>query len=143
VLAARSPVFRAELYGPMQEARLELITIEDTQPAVFKAMMHFIYTDLLPEIDDRIDANLEMIRHLLVAADKYALDRLMLVCQSILCKNLDVETVSASLALAYQHNFERLKDICIDFITSDGCIGGDPRLYGPQENLPVSTSRCI
>jgi speckle-type POZ protein len=76
VLAARSPVFRAELYGPMQEARLELITIEDTQPAVFKAMMHFIYTDSLPETDDRIDANLEMIRHLLVAADKYALDRL-------------------------------------------------------------------
>ncbi|GJN36676.1 hypothetical protein PR202_gb25558 [Eleusine coracana subsp. coracana] len=134
VLAARSPVFRAQLYGPMREAKSKHITIEDMQPAVFKAMMHFIYTDLLPETDDHAlmhfiytdvlpetgdqrDANLEMIQHLLVAADRYAVDRLKLVCQSILCKTLDVQNVCSTMALAYHHNCDRLKDICLDFIT--------------------------
>jgi speckle-type POZ protein len=57
-------------------------------------------------------------QHLLVAADRYAVDRMKLVCASILCKNLDVETVSATLALAYQHNCDKFKDVCLEFITS-------------------------
>ncbi|KAF8655390.1 hypothetical protein HU200_061129 [Digitaria exilis] len=48
VLALRSPVFRAELYGPMSEARTKHLTIENMQPAVFKALLHFIDTDSLP-----------------------------------------------------------------------------------------------
>uniref|UniRef100_A0A0A9HAG6 BTB domain-containing protein n=1 Tax=Arundo donax TaxID=35708 RepID=A0A0A9HAG6_ARUDO len=119
VLAVRSPVLKAELYGPMREARSQHVTIEDMQPAVFRALLHFIYTDSLPGMDDHEGgADTEMIRHLLVAADRYAMDRLKLVCQSILCNNLDVETVSTTLALAYQHNCDMLKDICLDFITS-------------------------
>ncbi|TVT97682.1 hypothetical protein EJB05_57061, partial [Eragrostis curvula] len=122
VLAARSPVFKAELFGAMREAKLDHITIEDMQPAIFRAMMHFIYTDSLPEMDDDIDVKCKMVQHLLVAADRYAMDRLKLVCQSILCENLDVETVSSTLALAYQYNCERLKDMCIDFITSSNVM---------------------
>jgi hypothetical protein len=38
-----------------------------------------------------------MIWHLLEAADRYAVHRLSLVCQSILCNNLDVENVSTTL----------------------------------------------
>ena len=57
-----------------------------------------------------------------VAADRYAVDRLKLVCQSILRKNIDVETVSATMALAYQHNCDRLKDICLEFITSSSSV---------------------
>ncbi|CAO2168440.1 unnamed protein product, partial [Urochloa humidicola] len=49
VLAMRSPVFKAELYGPMKEGSAQLVTIEDMQPAVFRALLHFIYTDSLPD----------------------------------------------------------------------------------------------
>ncbi|KAL6659256.1 hypothetical protein ACP70R_003296 [Stipagrostis hirtigluma subsp. patula] len=119
VLAMRSPVFDAEFYGPMQEASSQVVTIEDMQPAVFRALLHFIYTDSLPNTDDENgEANKEMIRHLLVAADRYAVDRLNMICQNILCENLDVETVGTTMALAYQHNCERLKDACLEFITS-------------------------
>ncbi|OEL18107.1 BTB/POZ and MATH domain-containing protein 1 [Dichanthelium oligosanthes] len=119
LLATRSPVFKAQLYGSMREAKEQLVIVEDMQPAVFRALLRFIYTDSLPDMDDlEGDANSEMIKHLLVAADRYAVDRLNLVCQSILCKNLDVETVSATLALAYKHNCDTLKDICLEFITS-------------------------
>lgn len=36
VLAARSPVFRAQLYGPMKDQNTECITIEDVEAPVFK-----------------------------------------------------------------------------------------------------------
>ncbi|KAL6843187.1 hypothetical protein ACP4OV_026900 [Aristida adscensionis] len=59
-----------------------------------------------------------MIWHLLAAADRYAMDRLKLICQSVLSKNLNVENVATTLALADQHNCDRLKEVCIEFITS-------------------------
>lgn len=123
VLATRSPVFRAELCGPMMEAGREAIVIKDVQPDVFRALLHFIYTDTLRHLDD-LHANDygEMIRHLLVAADRYAMDRLKLMCQSILCESLEVQTVATTLALADQHHCDKLKDACIEFITSSTVI---------------------
>ncbi|EES14737.1 BTB/POZ and MATH domain-containing protein 1 [Sorghum bicolor] len=119
LLAMRSPVFKAQLYGPMSEAKAEHVTIQDMQPAVFRTLLHFIYTDSLPlDYHGGGTYNCEMIWHLLEAADRYAVDRLSLVCQSILCKNLDVENVSTTLVLACQHGCNRLKDDCLEFITS-------------------------
>ncbi|KAE8808642.1 TD and POZ domain-containing protein 4 [Hordeum vulgare] len=118
VLAMRSPVLKAELYGPMREARPgQYITIEDMQPAVFKALLHFIYTDSLPrDTDLEGHKDTDMVQLLLVAADKYALERLKLVCQSILCEGLNVDTVAMTLALADQHNCHKLKDACLEFM---------------------------
>jgi speckle-type POZ protein len=96
LLAVRSPVLEAQLCGGMKEAREERVTIEGMQPSVFWALLHFIYTDSLPDMDEfqgADDDRNEMIRHLLVAADLYALDRLKLMCQSILCQGLDVKNV--------------------------------------------------
>lgn len=119
ILAARWPVFEAELYGQMKEREDQCIIVEDMQPGVFKALLHFIYTDSLPCVDDLGDDDYsEMIRHLLVAADRYAMDRMKLMCQNILSENLALETVAATLALADQYNCERLKDVCIKFIAS-------------------------
>jgi speckle-type POZ protein len=121
VLAARSPVFRAQLFGSMREATKapqQHVTIRGVQPAVFRSLLHFIYTDSLPATttDLKGDQNTEMIRHLLVAADRYAMERLKLVCQSMLCENLSVGTVATTLALADQHNCDKLKDACLQFI---------------------------
>ncbi|CAL5007548.1 unnamed protein product [Urochloa decumbens] len=118
VLAARSPVFEAELYGPMREAGSESIVIRDMQPDVFRAFLHFIYTDSLPPLDDLETGDREeLIRHLLVAADRYAMERLKLICQSILCRNLNVQNLATTVALADQHHCDRLKDACIEFLT--------------------------
>jgi len=51
VLAMRSPVFEVELYGPMRDNRRRNIIVDDMQPGVFEALLHFIYTDL-PAMDD-------------------------------------------------------------------------------------------
>ncbi|KAJ1700473.1 hypothetical protein LUZ63_000252 [Rhynchospora breviuscula] len=52
VLAAQSPVFNAELFGSMTEGKMETIAIKDIKPLIFKAMLHFIYTDSLPDLSD-------------------------------------------------------------------------------------------
>jgi speckle-type POZ protein len=55
---------------------------------------------------------------LLFAADRYAMDRLKLLCASLLVEYLHADTVATTLALADQHNCEKLKDICIEFMAS-------------------------
>ncbi|KAL6843283.1 hypothetical protein ACP4OV_026996 [Aristida adscensionis] len=119
VLAMRSSVFRAELYGPLGGHNKQLLTVEDMEPLVFKALLHFIYTDLLPDMEDLdADENEEMAKHLLVAADRYAIERMKLICERILCKRLSVEGVATTLALADQHHCIKLKEACIAFISS-------------------------
>ncbi|KAF8667328.1 hypothetical protein HU200_053003 [Digitaria exilis] len=122
VVATRSPVFKAQLYGPVGEGNRECITIEDMQAPVFKALLHFIYTDSLPAMEDIGSSDKEMMKHLLVAADRYAMERLKLICEGILCGSLDVETVATTLCLADQHNCRKLKDACIDYINSSDRI---------------------
>jgi len=45
-----------------------------------------------------------MAQHLLVAADRYGLHRLKLICEARLCGGIDVGTAATTLALAEQHD---------------------------------------
>ncbi|CAO1949078.1 unnamed protein product [Urochloa humidicola] len=131
VLATRSPVFKAQFYGPLREAGTECITIEDMQPVVFKELLNFIYTDSLPPLDYlKIDGHTDMICHLLVGADRYGMERLSLMCQSILCENLSVQTVATTFALADQHQCDLLKDACLEFITCSTAMDAVKRTHG-------------
>jgi len=51
VLAARSPVFKAQLLGSMTDAKMRSITLHDIAPATFKLMLRFMYTDAFPTDD--------------------------------------------------------------------------------------------
>ncbi|CAL4902183.1 unnamed protein product [Urochloa decumbens] len=100
VLAARSPVFMAELYGGMKEKGMERIAIDDMQPVVFGALLRFVYTDVLMLPGDlEGDDYREMVRHLLEAADRYGMERLKMICESILCRSLDGSTVETNADL--------------------------------------------
>jgi len=44
VLASRSPVFMAELFGGMREGSSRCVEVEDTEPAAFGALLGFVYT---------------------------------------------------------------------------------------------------
>jgi speckle-type POZ protein len=118
VLATRSSVFKAGFYGPLRARRNKHITIEDIQPDIFRELLHFIYTDSMsPSMSDLdADEKKQLIQHLLVAADRYDVQRLKAVCERALCESLDVETVAAMLALADQQNCRQLKDAAIHFI---------------------------
>ncbi|KAJ3685524.1 hypothetical protein LUZ61_014688 [Rhynchospora tenuis] len=121
VLAARSPVFKVQLLGSMMESKMDTIFIEDMRADVFKIMLQFIYTDMLPS---EVEVSIEIAQHLLVAANRYGLERLRLICEKKLCDSLDVESAATTLVLAKQHNCGQRKDICIDFVASRDVLDG-------------------
>ena len=45
VLAARSPVFKAQFSGEQHGAQHSVTIEEDMKPAVFEALLRFMYTD--------------------------------------------------------------------------------------------------
>nr|CAB3490375.1 unnamed protein product [Digitaria exilis] len=125
VLAARSPVLMAELFGPMKEntATMSSIQIHDVEPSVFRAMLRFIYTDSMPEVeDDEEFSEVGMAQHLLVAADKYGLQRLKAMCEVKLLELMDVRDVATTMTLAEQHGCEGLKEGCFRFMRCPGVI---------------------
>ncbi|CAM0871083.1 unnamed protein product [Alopecurus aequalis] len=116
VLAARSPVFKAELFGQMKEITMNCIKIDDMEPAIFEALLHFIYTESLPR-NSELDQNAAL-QHMLVAADRYGMDRLKAICEGNLCHRINVQTVATTLALAEQHHSVLLKNACLGYLSS-------------------------
>ncbi|XP_069077633.1 speckle-type POZ protein-like [Pleurodeles waltl] len=111
ILAARSPVFNAMFEHEMEESRKNRVHIKDIDPDVFKELMGFIYTGKSPP-------NLkEIADSLLAAADKYALDRLKVMCEEALSNNFTIENVAAFLVLADLHSAMQLKARAIDYIS--------------------------
>ncbi|XDV13454.1 hypothetical protein PO909_001855 [Leuciscus waleckii] len=135
ILAARSPVFSAMFEHEMEESkkrksqenREEMphqretkqmscplylknrVEINDVEAEVFKEMMFFIYTGKAPNLDKMAD-------DLLAAADKYALERLKVMCEDALCTSLSVENAAEILILADLHSADQLKTQAVDFI---------------------------
>ncbi|OMO85429.1 BTB/POZ-like protein [Corchorus olitorius] len=121
VLAARSPVFRAQLFGPLKDRNTQCIKVEDMEAPVFKALLHFIYWDALPDLEELVGstskwASTLVAQHLLAAADRYAIERLRLLCESKLCEGVAINTIATTLALAEQHNCLHLKAVCLKFV---------------------------
>ncbi|XP_020268476.1 BTB/POZ and MATH domain-containing protein 4-like [Asparagus officinalis] len=121
VLAARSPVFKASFYDGESEEKSEIV-ITDLEPKVFKAMLHFIYWDTLVEDEVTVasgspvsSVSETLSAKLLAAADKYSLERLRVICESYLCKDISVNTVAHTLALADRYHAMELKAACLKF----------------------------
>ncbi|CAL5004286.1 unnamed protein product [Urochloa decumbens] len=118
VLATHSPVFKAQLFGSMRDTRMESLVICEMEPEVFKVLLHYIYNESLPSMDhgaDRANRH-EMLCHLLEAADRYAIERLKVICESMLLLDLDVENVAMTLALAEHQHCKQLTNACLEFM---------------------------
>ncbi|KAJ4765592.1 BTB/POZ/MATH-domain protein [Rhynchospora pubera] len=118
VLATRSPVFRAQFFGPMKVKMNESIEIKDMKPSVFKSMLHFIYSDSVAELEEaggNRDASVVLAQHLLVAADWFGLERLKQLCERKMYELIDANNVATTLTLAEQHNCYELKAACMEF----------------------------
>ncbi|CAN6203114.1 unnamed protein product [Urochloa humidicola] len=130
VLAARSHVFRSQFFDDESDGEksdvdesdeLREFFIDDMEPKVFKAMLHFIYRDTLVDEDElgalSSDGSVfdTLTAKLLAAADKYDLGRLRSLCESYLCKGITVASVASTLALAERHRAMELKAVCLKF----------------------------
>uniref|UniRef100_A0ACD5UF39 Uncharacterized protein n=1 Tax=Avena sativa TaxID=4498 RepID=A0ACD5UF39_AVESA len=97
------------------------------EPMVFELLLHFIYTDSLTDDNGQAYGTTAVMQHLLVAADRYGVDKLKQVCDMKLCTSLDVETVATTLALALaeQHHCPLLREACVTFMASSRKVLAD------------------
>ncbi|CAD6202549.1 unnamed protein product [Miscanthus lutarioriparius] len=86
--------------------------------AAHRALLRYAYTDSLQEMDR--DEEGAVLRNLLVAADRYCIQRLKLICEDKLCRLIDVGTVQTTLELAERHHCIRLKEACLRFLGAPG-----------------------
>ncbi|CAN4095833.1 unnamed protein product [Withania somnifera] len=124
ILAARSPVFRAQFFGLIGNPKTDEVELEDIEPSVFKAMLQYIYSDELPDLVEITGSTSTctssiMMQHLLAAADRFGLDRLKELCEAKLCEEVNVDTVATTLSLAEQHHCPQLKAICLKFAATN------------------------
>ncbi|CAL4925051.1 unnamed protein product [Urochloa decumbens] len=87
-------LFKAELFGAMREGTAagdHCIQMDGILAQVFKNLLHFVYTDLLPETPETEgpQEGAAMAQHLLEAADRHDLQRLKLLCERKLCGYMD------------------------------------------------------
>jgi hypothetical protein len=104
ILSAQNPVLKALLMGQFAEGSKgkKKVTVTDVEATVFKQMLRFLYTD---ELDSAENVKLEA---LLVAADKYQIDRLRALCELGLVKKLSSETCCDQLVLGKAIGASRL-----------------------------------
>ncbi|WVZ94488.1 hypothetical protein U9M48_040375, partial [Paspalum notatum var. saurae] len=84
------------------------IPTHDALTSIFRALLHFICIDSM-----RIT-----VQHLLVAVERYATERLMVV-------TVHVETVATTLVLTDRHQCDRLTGSCIEFMVPSSHEMGD------------------
>ncbi|KAM1220553.1 hypothetical protein ACFX2J_008322 [Malus domestica] len=151
VLAARSPLFEKEFFDGTEEENHDIV-VTDMDPKVFKALLHFIYTDNLVEDEELSDASSlcmsslsdGLAAKLLAASDKYCLPRLRLMCESVLCKIMSVNSVAIILALADRYRAMDLKSVCLKFAAENlvAVMESDGFEY-LKENCPLLQSELL
>ncbi|KAF0895486.1 hypothetical protein E2562_013582 [Oryza meyeriana var. granulata] len=135
MLAARSAVMAAELSSSTsssdaaatttaKETTTTLRVDDDMDPEVFRALLHFIYTDALPDMTK--DAAAAMATRLHVAAGRYRMERLQLICEDTLCKNVNVVTRSMAV-------------VCLDYLS---CQKKLKQLMKLQDDFYLLTTSC-
>ncbi|XP_065205321.1 speckle-type POZ protein-like isoform X1 [Planococcus citri] len=111
ILSARSPVFAAMFEHNVKENEENRVYINDMDEEVASEMIRYIYTGKCEKLA-------ELATGLLVAADKYNLSRLKMICADELYKTLSVDNAASILLLADMHSVIELKNGVIKFIVS-------------------------
>lgn len=116
ILAAQSSVFAVIFqHEELAESKKNVVKIDDIAPEVVKEMLRFMYTGETPNLS-------LMAESLLAAAEKYALDRLKIMCEKSLYENLTFETAARTLYVADLYNASQLKRYVIEFICANPTI---------------------
>ncbi|XP_074575442.1 BTB/POZ and MATH domain-containing protein 4-like [Curcuma longa] len=150
VLAARSPVFRAQFFDDPAGQSGDVV-IADMEPRVFGAMLHFIYRDILIQDDamttsssPEYSASNTLCSKLIAAADQYGLERLRLLCEAHLCKDISVDSVASILSLADSYHAKELKSACLKFAAENlGAVMCSSGFEHLKENSPSLQSELL
>ncbi|KAL6638511.1 hypothetical protein ACP70R_024006 [Stipagrostis hirtigluma subsp. patula] len=128
LLSLRSPALLLQQEAVAAAAQQNaVIRIDGVKAVVFRAVLHFVYTDELPPLDELVvDAiggpsasRARIAGDLLAAADRFQLlERMMPMCEDLLCDVITPGTAADTLALAERHRRPELRAFCVDYIAS-------------------------
>ena len=111
MLSARSPVFRVMFQAEMAEKQTRKVEIQEFLPTTISLLLTFIYTGKTPT------PNLEEhAKDLLMAAEKYQLEQLKIVCVQKLCNNIAVDNCLNYLVIGDLYRADKLKKASLQFI---------------------------
>jgi BTB/POZ domain/Kelch motif len=133
VLSIVSDCFRAMFTTGFRESQEMEIEIPDCSYEAFLAVMEYIYTGQTPKMDpgplrpgldaSARDVSLGRIVEILELADRFFLDHLKQICETMLQPSVNAETVEFLLPLAQKTNAGQLQAICEHFIRNQQDIG--------------------
>lgn len=109
ILSISSDVFEAMFRSDMIESNQNTVTIEDVDPDVLEEFFRFIYTGKVLKIKERVN-------ELLIAAEKYNIKELKVLCEQTMIKCLSEDNAVMYLQLAIENNAEQLKVQSIHWI---------------------------
>lgn len=110
ILASRSNFFENMFSVGMRETQESVISVQDISLPTFKKLLEFIYSDQLVKIE-----NADQAIDVLVAANKYGLDRLKRLCEKYLVSLIELDNVIELLYLSDMHQAIELKRMCINY----------------------------
>ena len=113
ILAARCSVFATMFKQEMTGNINNTIEINDIDHEVFEEVLRYIYTGETSTLTD------EIAMKLLVAADKYKLNRLKIICKVFIDKDLTTDNVTNILIFADANSMTLLKQKALKFMTAN------------------------
>lgn len=120
ILSTRSNVFAAMFNCDMKEKHEGIVKIKDIEPATFKLLLEFIYKGQIVTEDDSENNSKknEAVNwsELLLAADKYDIQSLKLICAKKLAENLNTDNVIETYILSDRVKEPELKKVSLSFI---------------------------
>jgi speckle-type POZ protein len=116
-----------------------IVEINDMEAEIFYALLVFIYTDSFPDWDrledeeddesgeeeegyELADEYAMWLLQLIEAADRYALQRLKLICAEQLVEYTDMDRVADIIVVAERRQCRLLKDSCVELIKSHSSL---------------------
>mmetsp|Transcript_15702 Transcript_15702/g.28199 ORF Transcript_15702/g.28199 Transcript_15702/m.28199 type:complete len:414 (+) Transcript_15702:161-1402(+) len=115
ILAATSDVFAAMFNHRMKESLDGTVEIKELDSKVLDMLLKYIYTEKLPSTFDEIS--------LLLAADKFQINRLAVICMQALGQKLTAENVvnvmSAAHRLSHIPEARALKSLCMKYVAEN------------------------
>ncbi|XP_059090221.1 speckle-type POZ protein-like [Tigriopus californicus] len=111
ILEAASPVFQAMFkHEGFLEKQSGSVKIREIHPEVLKSVLRYLYTGILSN-----DTNVP-IQEVLIAADRFQVEHLKILCEEKLCRNLDHEKVLDLAFLAQDYHAKYALDYAIQGI---------------------------
>ncbi|XP_022192234.2 BTB/POZ domain-containing protein 6 [Nilaparvata lugens] len=111
-LAIASPAFHAMFYGDIAE-KDESILIKDLEPAAFKGMLEYIYTDKV-SFESTVHAC-----DVFIAAKKYILPFLVTYCEQFISDNAEATEACELYEFAKFHDVESIQKACVELFREE------------------------